>query len=182
MKRLNEYINETVSDNQLSNLRNNLINHFEDQNLTNINLFNLPIVLVKRLLPYLIEDIIKKYIHNEFKYEITNSPEDYEELLKGFVDGNYKEWYDFKTANNYFEIKAFLKDTKYQDVIFSSNQVKNKDLLNVIFVEYIVEEKDNKITKIHINDISIEKGITLYISNGHLTKGIRANKKKQKVD
>jgi len=175
MKRLNEYINETLTDKKLNKLNIEIKNSLNNLEL-NINIFNLPRALSTRLLPYIIEEQIKDHLKSKYKNLIvTEEPEDYKELFK-IEDGNYKEYYDFKNQNNFFEIKSYQKGKKFSNVKFSSGQIKHKDDNNfiVIFVEYNISTDTNyinKITGINISNISIENINTLNIKeNGQIIK------------
>ena len=98
--------------------------------------------IIKRCAGYIVEEYIKVKLKT-FNGSINDT----------FVDGEFKEYYDFELEGDKFEVKAFQKGRKYSNTKLTLGQQENKDSLIFIFAEYIIEG-----SKIKIDNVTIEDG------------------------
>ena len=127
-------------------------NHSNDQIQQYVDLLNLEGLkdvnvqlsdaIIKRCAGYIVEEYIKVKLKT-FNGSINDT----------FVDGEFKEYYDFELEGDKFEVKAFQKGRKYSNTKLTLGQQENKDSLIFIFVEYVIEG-----SKIKINNVTIEDG------------------------
>ena len=137
---------------KLTNLLINERNHSDDQLQQYVDLLNLEQLkdvsvqlsdaIIKRCAGYIVEEYIKVKLKT-FNGSVSDT----------FVDGEYKEYYDFELEGDKFEVKAFKKGRKFSNTKLTSNQQQNKDNLIFIFAEYVIEG-----SKIKINNVTIEDG------------------------
>jgi hypothetical protein len=105
--------------------------------------------VIKRCAGYIVEEYVKVQIKQ------ANG-----EVADTFVDGEFKEYYDFELKGDKFEVKAFQKGRKYSNTRLTTKQQADKDNLIFIFVEYVIDG-----AKIKINNVSIEDGKNIKYDN-----------------
>ena len=109
-------------------------NHSNDQIQQYVDLLNLEGLkdvsvqlsdaIIKRCAGYIVEEYIKVKLKT-FNGSINDT----------FVDGEFKEYYDFELEGDKFEVKAFQKGRKYSNTKLTLGQQENKDSLIFIFAE-----------------------------------------------
>lgn len=150
MKNLKDIlIKEELSDDVLNSLSSALNDLSKTQSLSVTEIKG---KLLTKCAGYIIEEWIKEKIQN------INS--DSKEKFKTAEDS----WYDFIYDNTKIEVKSFQKGKKYSNTKLTASQLKNKDQLIFILVEYTADQS------LDIVNIEFIKGSELKVNNDRLVK------------
>lgn len=150
MKNLKDIlIKEELSDDVLKSLSNALNDLAKSQSLSVTEIKG---KLLTKCAGYIIEEWIKE--------KIKNLDAESKEKFKTAEDS----WYDFIYDDAKIEVKSFQKGKKYSNTKLTASQLKNKDQLIFILIEYTANQS------LDIINIEFVKGSELKVNNDRLVK------------
>lgn len=115
----------------------------------------------KKIAGYLVEEMVKRAV--EYSIRVDDLDIDY-------VNGE-NNWWDFSLNGEKVEIKAFQKGTLYSNVHATANQVRYKDQLTFMLVEYKIDNNLPVITGIAFvdgSDVSFDSKYNRLVRNPNI--------------